>query len=243
MKTKSWVMRRKTLSVFVVALCLIVSGAQAIALDISDIENPPGADVVYVGNVIQNGLPLQIKQFSVNSPLVEVFAFYKQRWSDTKNYDGNVPDYIEKQVGEWHILSKMEEHYSIVVQAKTGDASITEGFISVSDLSQKTEDSELTSSFPKLIDSKLLSTTESNDSGRKATTLMITNNHSIEDNNRFYRSSMDEQGWNYKRGAIRDNVAMLHFVKQTQQCEIAISQSDDGKTVIFVNVVELNENS
>ncbi|MCG7983451.1 MAG: hypothetical protein JAY90_11985 [Candidatus Thiodiazotropha lotti] len=236
-------MDRKTLSVFVVAYCLIISSLSVNALDIVEIENPPGANVIHVGDLIQNGLPLQIKQFTVKNSIIEVFAFYKQRWSDTRNYDENVPNYIEKQVGEWHILSKMHKHYSVVVQAKTADSNITEGFISVSDLSQKTEDSQLTLSFPKLIDSKLLSTTESTDSGRRATTLMIINNHSIEDNNRFYRSSMDEQGWSYKRGSIRDNVAMLHFAKQTQQCEIAITQGDDGKTVIFVNVVESNENS
>jgi hypothetical protein len=205
------------------------------------VADPPEASVTYVGSVVQNGLPLQMKQFSVNQSLAEVFSFYKQRWSDTENYKENVPYFIEKEVGEWRILSKMEDHCSVVVQAKPVSGGATEGFISVSDLSQKKQVTELTSTFPRLVDSELLSTTESEDSGRLATTMMLTNNYSVEDNKSYYRSSMDEQGWNFMRGGIHNNVAMLYFYKEEQQCEIVISQSDDGKTIIFANVVQLNE--
>jgi hypothetical protein len=153
----------------------------------------------------------------------------------------NVPDYIEKQVGEWQVLSKMEGSSSVVVQVKPGQKAKTEGFISVSDLSAKTNISEYGSSFPRIAESDLISSTDSVDDGRLATTLIIRNNYSVDDNSQYYRSHMDVQGWTFLRGGIQSNVSMLHFAKSDQQCEIAISKADDGKTVIFANIVRINK--
>ncbi|MEW8309691.1 MAG: hypothetical protein G8D88_21410 [gamma proteobacterium symbiont of Ctena orbiculata] len=99
------------------AMCSIAFSSTCSAYDIHDVADPPVASVIYVGEVVQNGMPLQMKHFSTESSVTEVLTFYKQRWSDISNHRNNVPAYLEKHVGEWHVLSKMETDKSIVVPA------------------------------------------------------------------------------------------------------------------------------
>jgi hypothetical protein len=208
------------------------------AFDISNVSEPPDAEVIYVGDVIQNGIPLQMKQFSADYPLAELFAFYKQRWSDIGEREENVPAYIEKKAGDWWILSKMEESCSVVVQAKESEPGRVEGFISVSDLSRKKGTGSAVDEFPLLESSQLVSSTEAVDKGRDAATLIIMSESSVEDNSEYYRQEMVTQGWSFQRGDTRNNTTTLYFSRQGQLCEMAISPADEGKTAIFANLVD-----
>ncbi|MCU7841057.1 MAG: hypothetical protein KZQ94_16965 [Candidatus Thiodiazotropha sp. (ex Troendleina suluensis)] len=228
----------------VLLLSVFCTVSAAHAYTIADVKDPPGARVTYVGDVIQNGLPMQMKQFSADYTMAELLGFYKQRWSDAAHSQENIPAYIEKKVGEWQILSKVDESSSVVVQVKiANDGVSSEGYISVTDLSKKKETNQWLSNFPRPRDSQLISSTESVDKGRSATTLIIVNNFSVDENSEYYRSNMDALGWNYQRGGVKNNISMLHFFKDRQQCEITVTEADDGKTVIFANLIEINENS
>jgi hypothetical protein len=199
--------------------------------------------VIYVGDLVQNGLPMQIKQFRASSSVAEILAFYKLRWSDTANRQDNVPTYIEKSVGEWRVLSKMESSNSVVVQLKDTGTGQAEGFISVTDLSQVEGPNEWSSDFPRMHGSQLISNTESHDKGRHAYTLILINDYSVVENRDYYQANMDTQGWSYSRGGMKDNVSMMYFIKDKWHCDMTVTESDDGKTVIFANLVEMNENS
>jgi hypothetical protein len=224
-------------------LCILASSSLCHAYDIHDVADPPTASVIYVGDVVQNGLPMQMKQFSTDLSVTELLAFYKQRWSDVSKQQDNVPDYLEKQAGEWYVLSKMESSKSVVVQAKRSSQGITEGFISVTDMSRVRQPNQWSSEFPRMHDTQLVSNTESFDKGRLAYTLVLYNEHSVSENRDYYRNSMDSDGWQYTRGGKQSNTAMLYFKKDKWHCDIAVTEADDGKTIIFANLVEINENS
>jgi hypothetical protein len=213
------------------------------AFDVHDVADPPAASVIYVGDVIQNGLPMQMKQFSTDSSIAQLLAFYKQRWSDTSKKQDNVPSYLEKRVGEWYILSKMENEKSVVVQARKAKQGTIEGYISVTDMSRISKPNRWTREFPRMPGTQLISNTESVDKGRVAYTLILSNDHSVSDNNGYYRESMHNDGWQYIRGGEKSSTAMLYFKKERLQCDIAVTEADDGQTVIFANLVEINENS
>ncbi|WP_316364567.1 hypothetical protein [Candidatus Thiodiazotropha sp. CDECU1] len=208
------------------------------AFDISGVEDPPDSTVIYVGDVVQNGLPIQMKQFDTTGSPGEVIGFYKQRWSDTRNYKENIPQYIEKKVGDWWVLSKMEGNHSVVVQVQETTGNHSTGFISVSDISSPQKVSDEAVNFPRMNDSELLSSTESIDNGKYATTIILINNHTIIDNSEYYKTSMSNSGWVYTNSKFNEDVSTMYFSKKSQHCEIAIAQADDGKTVIFANVVE-----
>lgn len=225
----------RILKAFIVFIILI---SNCYAYGIDKVEVPPGAKVTYVGDVIQNGIPLQIKQFKVQMSTSEVLGFYKQYWSDVRNYKENTPAYIEKKVDSWTVLSKMEESSSVVVQIKESSSEESFGFISVSDISQAKKIGDTTTKFPRLNGSNLVSSTESFDNGKLATTIILVNNNSINENSEYYKMSMVNNGWISTNKRITDNEATIYYSKNNQYCEIAIVASKDGKTVIFVNIVE-----
>lgn len=212
------------------------------AYGINDVVNPPNATVAYIGDVVQNGLPIEMKKFSTRMTVSEVLAFYKHRWSDTSDKKENVPAYLEKQVGAWHILSKMEVQSSVVVQARKTDQGMTEGYISVTDTAQGGEPNRWTKEFPRMRGTQLLSNTESVDKGRNAYTLILYNEYSISQNRDYYRANMPSEGWQYTRSGEKSSTAMIYFKKGIWYCEIAFTKAVDGKTVIFANLVEENEN-
>lgn len=224
-------------------LCVFTISNACHAYDIHDVADPPAALVTYVGDVIQNGLPIQMKQFSTEASVTELLAFYKQRWSDASNQHENVPSYLEKQAGDWYVLSKMEGNNSVVVQARKANQGMTEGYISVTDMSDIREQNHWSSDFPRMHGTKILSNTEALDKGRVAYTLVLYNEHSVRENRDYYRDNMSSSGWQYTRGGERSKTTMLYFKNETLRCEIAISSADDGKTIIFANLVDINENS
>jgi hypothetical protein len=221
-------------------VCLLLLSDVCLAYTLDDVEIPPDTRATYVGDVVQNGLPMQMLQFTSRFSIAELLAYYKQHWSNVSNRNDNVPAYIEKQVGEWAVLSKIEASKNVVVQVKESDNSTSEGFISVSDFSQRRESSNWVSDFPRMYDSVLISNTESEDKARRAHTLIFINDHSISENSEFYRVRMDEMGWRYSRGGVRNDVAILQFMKDQWHCDITFTVADDGKSVILANLVELN---
>ncbi|MES9970353.1 MAG: hypothetical protein ABW092_09990 [Candidatus Thiodiazotropha sp.] len=220
------------------SMLMLSTATACFAFDISDVVDPPKSTVLYVGKVVQNGLPIQMKQFDATASPGEVLGFYKQRWSDTRNYKENTPQYIEKKVGEWWVLSKMEGNSSVVVQVQKSNNNQSTGFISVSDVSKPQRISEEAVKFPRMNNSQLLSSTESIDNGKHATTIILINNHPILENNEYYKANMGNSGWIYTNSKLNEDVSTMYFSKNSQHCEIAIAKADDGKTVIFANVVE-----
>jgi hypothetical protein len=196
-----------------------------------------------VGEVIQNGLPIQMKKFSTDLSVTELLAFYKQSWSDTSIVQENVPAYMEKHIGEWYILSKLENTVSVVIQTKRGKEGKTEGYISVTDTSRAGKPNRWSEDFPRLPGTQIFSNTESVDKGRIAYTLILSNDNSVDENRDYYRDNMYVDDWEFARESNRSSTVMLYFKKSGWQCDITVTKAEDGKTITIVNMVELNEDS
>lgn len=208
------------------------------AFDISDVEIPPASRAVYVGDVVQNGVPTQMLKFSSPRSVTEVLAFYKNSWSDPGKVRDNLPPYIEKEAGEWRVLSKLEGSYSVAIQIRQHEeATGSEGFISVLDIGKSPVIGELAKQFPRQGGTELISSTESKDGKKRATTLIFVNGHTVESNEEFYRAAMAANDWKLVRGGVKRGVAVLLFNRRHEQCEISIGQGDGGESVIFANVV------
>jgi hypothetical protein len=226
---------------YICLLCICLPAGISHAFSLADVASPPDSNTTYVGNMVHNGLPLEILQFTSSQSVAELLAFYKQRWSDVSKRKDSAPAYIEKHVGGWSILSKIEASKNVVLQVKSASGGTAEGFISVSDFSESKAPEQWVEEFPRMHGSELISNTASEEKGRQAYTLIFVNDHSVSENNEFYRVSMDGYGWRYSRGGVKDNVSMLHFLNDDWYCDIALSEADDGKSVILANLVEMNE--
>jgi hypothetical protein len=228
--------------VYICLVCLCLPANISHAFGLADVAQPPDSSTTYVGNMVHNGLPMEILQFTSSHSVAELMAFYKQRWSDVSKRKDNVPSYIEKHVGGWSILSKIEATKNVVVQIKPASSGAAEGFISVSDFFETKAPEQWVEEFPRMHGSELISNTASQDKGRQAYTLIFVNDHPVSENNEFYRVNMDGLGWRYSRGGVKDNISMLHFLNDDWYCDITLSQAEDGKSVILTNLVELNGN-
>ena len=120
------------------------------AFDISKVVEPPEAKTTFVGSVVQNGIPMQMKQFSSNLTPGEVIGYYKHNWTDNRRTNSNVPTTIVKEAAEWMIISKTENRHSVVVQVKSRQGGGAEGFISVSNLTKPPKQGLQAKKFPRL---------------------------------------------------------------------------------------------
>jgi len=208
------------------------------AIDVSEVGRPPDTETVYIGNVIQNGVPMQMEQIRSSLAPEELLAFYKQKWADNTTTMRKTPVFLEKEAGPWKILSKLDGKYNIVVQIKDNQGHGSEGYISVSDLTQPPEISRIQKEFPRLGGTKLVSSTQARDEGKIATTLILRNEYSVDSNDAFYRSELTANGWRLIHGELRDGSAVMLFDKRNQQCELAVSREGYGDSVIFANITE-----
>ncbi len=169
------------------------------AFDISNVAEPPKSNTVFVGEVLQNGFPVQIKQFYSKLRPVEILSYYKHRWLDNRKTQKNVPNVIERKVAEWTVLSKQKGLYNIVIQVKKDGHAGTEGLISILKIVPSQKTGSMVKIFPRLGGTTLISSTESKDGSKHAMTLILKNSYSVNSNDAFYRAKMEAEEWGLVR--------------------------------------------
>ncbi len=219
----------------VTTACLLsmVLCQQAFGLDVAV---PEGAAVTWVAPEIeQSGIPLQIQQLKSGQSVEQVLNFYRTEWADAGN--GDSPGFIEKAVGEWNVISRLDGGTNIVIQVKAAADGSTEGFLSVADVTGAAKESEISQDFPRLSGSELISSTASRDPGKSATTLILRNRFSVSSNTSFYQSRMPSKGWQQVHAVRAQGADILLFNKNGNSLEVAVTQDSDGITVVLANFV------
>jgi hypothetical protein len=230
-------MKRKILAFCTIVALSSLPVHEAQANDWPQLKGPPNAHVVWVADdMVQNGVPMQIKQFSSRMRPEDVIRFYQSEWDD-----GSQRKPVLNKLGEWTIIGKQFSEYYVTVQVKPGQSGGSEGFLGASKLPAGIK-SKTTTDFPMLANSKLLSKTDSIDLTADANTIMLSNNYSVQSNTGFYESKMPERGWTLTR---KDRVpgkggyaSFLYFQDDNRACTIVINQSRIGESLIVANVVQ-----
>lgn len=221
----------KTL-VGLIILCL----SNSVFAESWNVPVPDGVKSVWVGeNMIQNGVPVKVQSFSTDMPASQIISFYKNEWAQA--VESGQPGFIENQVGDWSVISRLENKTNTVIQVKKGSNGGTEGFISVSEPFATPRLSKIMKQFPKMGGTDLISATESKDFDKKATTMIFQNSFSVESNVSYYKSNMHSSGWTLNHSSAQDGTAIMLFSKKNIKSEIAINKSGSGRTTIFANVV------
>ncbi len=223
----------RPLAVFLLLVTLVSVPVTAFSLDIQHIEHPPLTTLSWVGERIEhNGMPMQILQLNSELSKEELFAFYKDLWQATHRPDQQAA--IERSVGEWQIISTILENHNVVVQVKPSSVGL-EGFMSATPLDQQATQNEIARHFPRQWGTELVSSTESNDGGAKATTLILRNSHTLESNHEFYTRTMQANGWTLSHQNTQLGGSVLFFDNDDGAVEMAIRR-ESNNTVIFANV-------
>ena len=207
-----------------------------------DFPPPPGASVEWVGkNIEVNGIKSAIRAFHSRKSIEDVVQFYRREWKRPAEKDK--PGFMESiDAAPWFIISRIEDGYLLTVQVRVNenDPSGSWGYLSTSPLpsaSKKTP--ELGSSIPKIPGSYVINEMKSSDPGKNATTMIISNTHSVMNNASFYRQHYQGKGWTTEtdRRLGTDESHSLVFKNRRNSVTIMVLK-DKNYTRVVVNSVK-----
>lgn len=225
----------------VVIICLSLS--QTTLAKPPDFPPPPDAAVEWVGqNIEMNGIKSSIRAFHSSKSIEKVVEFYRKEWK--RPVEKGKPGFMETiDAAPWYIMTRIEDNYllTVQVQVQRNNDTASWGYLSISplpDISNMNSNKpvELGSSTPKMPSSHVLNEMKSDDPGKKANTLIIANNHSIESNAAFYRNHYQGSGWTTETDYNAQDVHSLVFKTRRERVTIMLLK-DGSETRIVVNSV------
>jgi hypothetical protein len=207
-----------------------------------DFPAPPGASVEWVGkNVEVNGIKSAIRAFHSKKSIEDVVEFYRREWK--RPVEKGKPGFMETiDAAPWYIISRIEDAYllTVQVQVQKNDQSASWGYLSTSPLpSASSKVPNLGSSVPKIPGSFVMNEMKSDDPGKKASTLIISNTHSVGNNADFYRQHYQGKGWTTEtdQNLGRDEGHSLVFKNRRNRVTIMLLK-DKNYTRVVVNSVK-----
>lgn len=163
-----------------------------------DFPSPPKANVEWVGkNINVNGIQSEIRAFHTRQSIERVVHFYRKEWK--RPPEKGIPGYLENiDAAPWYVISRIEDGYllTVQVQVKENDQSGSWGYLSLSKQPKKSnKEPKLAPSVPKIPGSYVMNEMLSEDPGKDASTVLLSNKHSVRNNADFYRGHYQSKGW------------------------------------------------
>jgi hypothetical protein len=222
---------------FILLLSFLTSASVIAA---PDFPPPPNASVEWVGKNLQvNGIKSQVRRFISNKTIEKVVEFYRKKWK--KPVAKDMPGFTETIASApWYIISRIEDDYllTVQVQVKEDDNSGSWGYLSMSPLPGKIEASDIGKGTPKMSNSQVLSEVKSDDPGKKATTMIIANEHSVSSNVNFYRNYFQSEGWTSETDRALDQGKNHALVFKTRRNRVTMMfMKDKRSTKVVINNV------
>lgn len=213
---------------------------EAAALSLGKNCRPEFVDIVRAETVASgmayNGTEQNISKIESNASRDEVIKAYVIKWRSTH------AEPLEAKVvrsGNWEIVSKIIGTCLHTVQLDKRSYSAS-GYVSSReiDVDGRLATAVPGKSVPKLYGSRVLSDIFHNDPGKKARTLMIANNFSVDANAEFYIRNFGGDGWKILNDhhvpiQKREQAARaITFGKAHEQHIIVIAESKTGSNVV-----------
>jgi hypothetical protein len=227
---------------FFTGLLLFFFTSQSLLAGAPDFPPPPGASVEWVGkNIKVNGIKSDIRAFHSKKSIEDVVKFYRREWKRPVARDK--PGFMESiDAAPWYIISRIEDDYllTVQVQVQKNDQSSSWGYLSTSPLPKGRNKAPILGlKVPKIPGSHVMSEMKSDDPGKKATTLIISNTHSVMNNADFYRQHYQGKGWTTEtdQNLGRDEGHSLVFKNRRNRVTIMLLK-DKTFTRVVVNSVK-----
>ncbi len=190
-------MKRKGIAKGLVLVCSLLVSAVTLAGK-PDFPAPPRAQVEWVGqNIDVNGIKSAIRAFHTKKSIESVVQFYRKEWKRPVGKD--MPGYMESiDAAPWYVISRIEDGYLMAVQVrvKDNDKSGSWGYLSMSPLPKASKkEPKLAKSVPRIPGTYILNEMKSEDPGKDASTVLLSNQQSVRSNADYYRSHYQGQGW------------------------------------------------
>jgi len=179
-----------------------------------------------------HGRSSKVIYFQANRGVDAVLAYYRQRWNDGS--PGH-PGYREKTFPPWTVISRLDGLRLFTVQVK-GDGEHASGYLAETNL-KSSKKSALRMDIPKMSGSRILNDLTSRDPGQIGRTILITNHHSLEANNQFYRNYYREHGWANLADIAVEKGQTLVYAHDGQEAHLVIMPGYNTTNVV-ITVIE-----
>ena len=221
-------------------MCACLGPLEAAASTFSKNCRPELVDVIKVSSIASamsvGGVDQNILKIESKASRDEVAKAYKVKWRHTH---AEPLDAREAGDARWLIISKIVGKCLHTVQLLKQSA-VASGYISVRDINVDNDFQQvvLGKSFPKPYGSVVLSDIMHNDPGKKARTLMLTNNFSVDTNAEFFLTNIGNEGWtvfsDHQVPMQKRNTASraITFGKGREQQIVVITESSSGSRVV-----------
>jgi len=211
--------------------CLLTTNVSAVE---PDIRIPDSANTAWVSNNInQNGMVLSIRTFQSQEPVDSVFNFYRSAWYA----DGEIPGFVENELGDWSIISQLRDDHNIVLQLKADETGGSNGFLSVARKTHGTEKPQI--DFPMPAGTEPYSSTFLEEDGAEVHTMTFVSTQSVGSAINFYKDKLKRRGWALARAdEIKGSEILLFNGRDGSRCEMVVHEIEAGVIAIHVNRVK-----
>ena len=215
--------------------CAFVMGA-AYSADDPDIRIPESARTAWISNNInQNGMVLSIRTFQSDQSVDSVFNFYRSAWYA----EGEIPGLVENELGDWNIISQLQDDHNIVLQLKGNESGGSNGFLSVARKTHGATAPDL--DFPMPAGTETYSSTFLEEDGAEVHTMTFVSTQAVGTTVNFYKDKLKRRGWDLARSDEVDGSKILLFNgRGGNRCEMVVHELKPGVTAIHVNRVKRN---
>lgn len=220
------------------AVAALAMPAPSAADDWPEFLHPPQSTVQVVSaDMIFNGVPMRIETFKSQSPMNDVVDFYKRRWKRR-----NMPEPTVTPLGEWKVVGMIDGKFFKTAQVKKdGDGSMGHLGITLALAAPAGRRAKPGEGVPMPEGSSVVNDIVSFDPPKRARTVILTNQMSLDENIVYYLKRFQTDGWSVlQRKKVKDpeQGAALVFRKGTEEASIAMLKKFD-KTVVFLNTVNV----
>lgn len=220
-------------------LVAVLSFSSALSAGAPDFPPPPEANVEWVGrNLEMNGIRSDIRAFHTKKSPEKVSEFYRREWEKPVGKD--LPGFTETDaMAPWHLITRIEDGYLMTAQFQETDQGGTWGYLAMSPLPDKdAKPREMGKAFPKMPDSQVLSEMNTDDPGKKARTMVIANDRSVNSNVAFYRNHFLAKGWTMETDKTLTEGRLHSLVFKSTRKRITIMViGDHNQTRLVINEV------
>lgn len=222
-------------------LLLCFSSSQLLFAGAPDFPPPPGAAVEWVGqNVEVNGIKSAIRAFHSKKSIEDVVEFYRHEWK--KPVAKDKPGFMETiNAAPWYIISRIEDGYllTVQVQVQENDQSASWGYLSISPLpGARNKPKQFGAGVPKIPGSYVINEMKSDDPGKEATTVIISNTNSVNGNAAFYRQHYQGKGWSTETDRKLGSREAHSLVFKNRRSRVTIMVLEDKNfTRVVINSV------
>jgi hypothetical protein len=202
-----------------------------------EVKSPAGAQVESIANdMIFNGRPARLFRFQTNGSEQDVLTFFREQFGAKK--------VVENRLKKDAVIATRQGDYFLTVQLHALKANLMQGTVMVTNMAGKPLASEVSTDTKRVLppDSRVVSTMQSNDAGKRSLMLMAMNQNSTAANRDHVVQAMQQRGFRIVREDApqdaRDASVMLVMNSPTEEAQVTISDAGKYRSVLINRVKE-----